>query len=215
MSKYVQLKDPVTGEAVYPIIARDPNIASFSEVAGSDTVNPMGIEYGGTGATTAEQARINLGINPTPTYGTIAFGHYNATTTGSLTDSRTHHQASQFSGHSYSHAIRGDDVFATDPNGFKVLKSGFYLLMLHSHYNTSASNIQMATQFFNYTKSSNVASIMFNVNPSNWGMLANHGIAHLDAGDIIIPQWQKYTEDTTTQWRPSSIQYDIVLLNED
>ena len=62
MSKYVQLKDPVTGEAVYPIIARDPNIASFSEVAGSDTVNPMGIAYGGTGAVTVEGILDNLGI---------------------------------------------------------------------------------------------------------------------------------------------------------
>lgn len=146
---------------------------------------------------------------------TITFGHYNAITTGYRTDSRAYHYMSQFSGHSYSHAIRGDDVFETDPNGFKVLKSGFYLLMMHSHYNTSASNIQMATQFLNHTKSLNVASTMFNVNPTGWGMLANHGIAHLDAGDIIVPQWQKYSTDTTAKWRPSSVQYDIILLSED
>ena len=146
---------------------------------------------------------------------TVAFGHYNAIITGYLKDSRTYHRANHFSGCSYSHAIRGDDVFAIDPNGFKVLKSGFYLLMLHSHYNTSAANIQMATQFFNYTKDSNVASAMYSVNAIGWGMLANHAIVHLDADDIIIPEWQKYSTDTTTQWKPTAIQYDIVLLSED
>ena len=146
---------------------------------------------------------------------TVAFGHYNAIITGYLKDSRTYHRANHFSGCSYSHAIRGDDVFAIDPNGFKVLKSGFYLLMLHSHYNTSAANIQMATQFFNYTKDSNVASTMYSVNAIGWGMLANHAIVHLDADDKIIPEWQKYSTDTTTQWKPTAIQYDIVLLSED
>lgn len=145
---------------------------------------------------------------------TIAFGHYNAITTGYRTDSRAWHYPNQFT-HSYSHAIRGDDVFLTDPNGFQVLKSGFYLLMLHSHYNTSASNIHMATQFFNYTKNSNVASTMYNVNPTGWGMLANHAIVHLDAKDKIVLMFQKYSTDTTTQWRPTAMQYDIVLLSED
>lgn len=121
---------------------------------------------------------------------------------------------SAFSGYGAEHMFTEPGYFSADPNGFKVLKSGTYLLLLNAHYNTSANNVQMATQFFNYTKQSRTGSIVYNCSPVTWGALSNHVITHLDANDIIITQFQKYST-ATADWRPSSVRFSIFLLKDD
>lgn len=121
---------------------------------------------------------------------------------------------SAFSGYTAQHTITEPKCFSADPNGFKVLKSGTYLLLLHAHYNTSVSSVQMATQFYNYTKSAGVGSNMYNCNPTTWGLLSNHAIAHLDADDIIMVRFQKYST-ATADWKPSSVRFSIFLLKDD
>ena len=143
------------------------------------------------------------------------YAHYSGTA-GSTTinTASKFYKLSSFSGFSNSHMISDGSYFEADTNGFKVLKSGTYLLILNAHYNTSAASTQMATRFLDYTGNVQVGYIMYNCNPTGWGMLSNHVIAHIDANHIVVPEFQKYST-ATSNWKPSQIKYSMILLTED
>ena len=145
----------------------------------------------------------------------VPCAHYSGTA-GSATigAASKFYKLSSFSGFSNSHMISDNSYFEADTNGFKVLKSGTYLLILNAHYNTSAASTQMATRFLDYTGNVQIGYTMYNCNPATWGMLSNHVIAHIDANHIVVPEFQKYST-ATSNWKPSMIKYSMILLTED
>lgn len=145
----------------------------------------------------------------------IPCAHYSGTSGSKMiSNATTFYKLSAFSGYTASHMISDDSYFEADSNGFKVLKSGTYFLILNAHYNTSDNSTQMATRFLDYTGNVQIGNTMFNCNPVPWGMLSNHVIAHINANHIVVPEFQKYST-ATSSWKPSVIKYSMILLMED
>ncbi len=110
----------------------------------------------------------------------------------------------------------GDEYFQVDNNGFKFMKGGWYLVSVDVHYNMDVSSQACALRLFNYTQNTNWSShTEYQSTPYQWGHLSLTNILHISAGDIVVPQIQKYTNNTTASYRMSSVNYEALLLRED
>ena len=122
-------------------------------------------------------------------------------------------------GKSYTYAadqVLGDDYFQVDINGFKFMQSGWYLLAVDVHYHMGEAGKACALRLYNYTQGAQWASnLEYQSTPQTWGHLSLTNIVQIKAGDIVIPQIQKYTNDTTTTYRMSTVNYEAVLLRAD
>lgn len=129
-----------------------------------------------------------------------------------LTDTRVWHGMSAFDGYSYSHVIPDPSYFEGDPNGLITLKEGYYFAFALAHFNTSASSKPVALRIFNYTQNTEVDYPAYMATPVTYETFTNATIVYANAGDIIIPQFQKYADDTSTGYRPSSARFVMIKL---
>lgn len=113
----------------------------------------------------------------------------------------------------YDHMIGDNGCFTPDTNGFKVLKSGTYLLLLSVHYNVeSTSNQGVRCQFWNHTNQSQLGSLRYDKTGSSpWGTLTNICTTWVGSNEIIAPKFGHYTG--SGWFRPSVVWFMAVRLS--
>lgn len=132
--------------------------------------------------------------------------------TTNRTDSRVWVGMSSFSNSAYSHQIVDTEVFTTDVNGLKVLKDGWYFSYAFAHFNTSAVSKPVALRIYNYTQNSQESDVTYGATPFSYVSMNCATLHYCNAGDIILPQFQKYADDTTTGYRPSRAKLVMIKL---
>lgn len=147
----------------------------------------------------------------TPTafaYGT-APNYPSAITTG------TWYARNQFSGSTINFLTTDTDgeFFAQDTNGWKVKKSGIYKLSANNHINlpSSTPNTFVQTRFLNYTQQRMEGFEVILAQPGvAYGPQKNEWVSELNAGDIILQQFCRYSGSQV--FRPSRHSFSIELL---
>lgn len=119
-----------------------------------------------------------------------------------------------FSGteYSYSHLINDTNTFATDNNGVKILRDGYYLLTCEAHYNTQNTDQAVATRIFNYTTNSKIGPDSYTWQHPSWAHTTNFAIAEIHENEIVLPTFEHYQG---SGWaRPTSAEFTVIYLGD-
>lgn len=115
-------------------------------------------------------------------------------------------------GYSYSHLINDTNTFATDNNGVKILRDGYYLLTCEAHYNTQNTDQAVATRIFNYTTNSKIGPDSFTWQHPSWAHTTNFAIAEIHENEIVLPTFEHYQG---SGWaRPTLAEFTVIYLGD-
>ena len=121
---------------------------------------------------------------------------------------------SAFAGLSYTHYGNNNDFLGPDSGGFVCKKKGTVLVFATGHQQNTAANKSFGYHLRNYTKQEplNNHTKYYNATAAwlTWDVSA---IARVDANDILVLFCQKYSDDTTTGFHPSSIEMYAVYID--
>lgn len=115
-------------------------------------------------------------------------------------------------GYSYSHLINDTNTFATDNNGVKILRDGYYLLNCEAHYNTQNTDQAVATRIFNYTTNSIIGFDSYTWQHPSWAHTTNFAIAEIHENEIVLPTFEHYQG---SGWaRPTFAEFTVIYLGD-
>ena len=186
------------------------------EISGTGYYNQIGVGINDDGSfeySIADKAKFRRA------FGGVPFAHFEsnnsiAVASSNISSTQTFQGASSFTNAVQSHIIGDSDFFATDTNGLKVLKHGYYQVLASVHLNGAAQSC-WGMRIRNYTDSNNVGTERFGYTPTAYASISFSTIAEIGANKIIIPQIERYSTVTAnSKWRPANITFDLILLNE-
>lgn len=115
-------------------------------------------------------------------------------------------------GYSYSHLINDTNTFATDNNGVKILRDGYYLLNCEAHYNTQYTEQAVATRIFNYTTNLQIGFDSYIWSHPSWAHTTNFAIAEVHENEIVLPTFAHYQG---SGWaRPTLAEFTVIYLGD-
>lgn len=115
-------------------------------------------------------------------------------------------------GYSYSHLINDTNTFATDNNGVKILRDGYYLLNCEAHYQTQNTDQAVATRIFNYTTNSIIGFDSYTWQHPSWAHTTNFAIAEIHENEIVLPTFEHYQG---SGWaRPTFAEFTVIYLGD-
>lgn len=115
-------------------------------------------------------------------------------------------------GYSYSHLINDQKTFATDNNGVKILRDGYYLLKCETHFNTQNTEQALAIRIFNYTKNSQIGMDYYVWWHPAWAHVSCSVIGAVNKGDIVLPT---FSHHQGSGWmRPSIVEFTVIYLGD-
>lgn len=138
---------------------------------------------------------------------------YGNSTTNTAVTTGTYYALNSFGGYTTTHGITNDDYFASDTNGFKVLREGIYRLAVTIHFNSASSTNVYSTAFYNYTTSTQLNSPrFFSDDARGYASGSSEWIGFIGANQIVLPRFCRYAG--TSNMRPTDVVYSIILLHD-
>lgn len=150
----------------------------------------------------------------------LPYAHLDVGTSSTTEKSaQTWKYTTSFSGKTDRARYSDPEFFSDDQNGFIPKVSGYYLLLLESHINfqSGASWNSTACRFYDYTTGSQIGITKYSACGESyyWTGMSNMFLTHIDDGHIIVPQYMKYTNNTTYWWRPNNSVFTMILVKPD
>ena len=115
-------------------------------------------------------------------------------------------------GYSYSHLINDRNTFATDNNGVKILRDGYYLLNCETHFNTQNTEQALAVRIFNYTQNLKIGMDYYVWWHPAWAHVSCSVIGAVKKNDIVLPT---FSHHQGSGWmRPSLVEFTVIYLGD-
>ena len=129
------------------------------------------------------------------------------------TAARSFKYLSAFTTSTNSNQISDDSVFDGGIDGFICKKAGWYYFYAYAHFNTSVDGTNCYLRIYDYTNSTTITYDQYITTTLTYGSKSIGAVYYVpNDNSTIAVQFAKYTNNTTTNWRPTNGGFGAIAL---